>query len=190
VDRFILMRIGFLLVCAITLGYAALHFWRRRNGNDPMDSGAGFRPRIGFSRLDGMVSLSLLLENNSREYVWAEEIEIFLSGLRADQQTADSSLHEIQKIRQMVRPGDTLPISLCEVIYKAAGDPQRKYSCLLSSVLRYRIGEKQFEKTMENHKLQMMGLTASSARRERKPGPLFEVQVKSGEVPAVAAKHK
>jgi hypothetical protein len=184
------MRISFFLACAIALGYAVVHFWRRRNVPDRMDKSAGFRPRIGFSRLDGMVSLSLLLENGSKENVWAEEIEIFLSGLSADQQTAEPSFHEVQKIRQMVRSGDTLPISLCEVIYKAAGDPQRKYSCVLSSVLRYRIGEQRLEKKMENYRLRMMGLTASSVHTERKPVPPFEVQEKPQDFPAVATRLK
>jgi hypothetical protein len=83
-----------------------------------------------------------------------------------------------------------LPISLSQVIYKAAGDPQRKYSCVLSSVLRYRIGEEQFEKQMENYRLQMLGLTASSIQRERKPVPPFQPLEKSPAVPAAAAELK
>ena len=81
-------------------------------------------------------------------------------------------------------------LASAEVIYKAAGDPQRKYSCVLSSVLRYRIGEERFEKKMENYRLQMIGLTASGIHRERKPVPPFQTQDKSQDVPAVAAKLK
>jgi hypothetical protein len=87
----------------------------------------------------------------------------------------------------MVASGDMLPISLSQVIYKAAGDPQRKYSCVLSSVLRYRIGEERFEKKMENYRLQMLGLTASSVQRERKPVPPFQPLDGSPDVPAIAA---
>jgi hypothetical protein len=186
----IIMRELFLIVFAIVLGYTVLRFWRRRNVPDPMDRSDGFRPRIGFTRLDGMESLSLLLANRSKEYVWAEEIEIFLSSLSADQQTTEPTCREIQKIRQMVRSGDMLPISLSEVIYKAAGDPQRKYSCVLSSVLRYRIGEGRFEKKMENYRLRMMGLTASDIHRERKPVQPFQVQEKSKNVPAIPVNSK
>ena len=189
-DRFTIMLISLMIVCAVALGYAVLHFWRRRNNPERMENGAGFRPRIGFSRLDGMESLSLLLENRSSENIWAEEIELFLSDLTAQDQTADASFREVQKIRQMVRSGDTLPVSLCEVIYKAAGDPQRRYSCVMSSVLRYRIEEQQLEKTLETCRVRMMGLTASSVHRERKPVPAFEVQAKTPDVPAVATKHK
>jgi hypothetical protein len=186
----IIMRAAFLLVFVIALGYTVLRFWRRRNSPDPTDRSAGFRPRLGFTRLDGMASLSLLLANESKKYVWAEEIEIFLSGLIAEEQTAEPTCHEIQKIRQTVRSGDMLPISLCGVIYKAAGDPQRKYSCVLSSVLRYRIGEEQFEKNMENYRLLMIGLTASGVQRERKPVQPFQTQEKSQDAPAVAVRLK
>jgi hypothetical protein len=183
----IIIRATFLLVFAAALGYTVARFWRRRNAPDPMDRSAGFRPSIGYTRLDGMVSLSLLLANGSKRNVWAEEIEIFLSGLSAEEQTAQPSFHEIQTIRQMVPAGDTPPISLSEVIYKAAGDPQREYTCILSSVLRYRIGEEQFEKTMENYRLQMLGLTAAGIQRERKPIPPFQPLDKSQDVPEVAS---
>lgn len=186
----IIMRVTLLLVFATALGYAMLRFWRRRNAPDPTDRSAGFRPSIGFTRLDGMESLSLLLANGCKKTVWAEEIEIFISDLRAEEQTSKPSFHEIQKIRQMVASGDMPPISLSQVIYRAAGDPQRKYSCVLSSVLRYRIGEDRFEKKMENYRLQMLGLTASGIHRERKPVPPFQPLDKSQDVPAVASGRK
>jgi hypothetical protein len=186
----ILVRAIFLLVFAIALGYAVVRVWRRRNGRDAMDGKSGFRPQIGFTRLDGMVSLSLLLENESDTYVWVEEIEIFLSGLRAEEQATEPSFRGIQKIRQLVHSGDTLPISLCETIYKAAGDPQRNHSCVMSSVLRYRIGEEQFEKNMENYRLRMIGLTVSSIHRERKPVQTFQIHEGSQGVPAMAMKLK
>lgn len=189
-DLTTIVRATFVLVFVVVAGYSALRIWRLRDGPDSMDRTEGFRPRIVFTRLDGMSSLSILLENRSRNYVWVEEIEIFLSGLMAEAQTAEPSCHEIQKIRQMVPPDDTMPISLSEVIYKAAGNPQRKYSCVLSSVLRCRIDENQFEKKMENYRLQMMGLTASSIHRERKPIPPYQPQKKSQDVPELETKHK
>jgi hypothetical protein len=190
VDRVIFMRITFLLAFAIALGYAVLRLWRRRNVPDPTDKSTGFRPRIGFTRLDGMESLSLLLANGSKTYVWAEEIEIFLTDLIANEQTAEPSYREIHKIRQMVGPRDMLPISLAEVIYKAAGDPQRKYSCILSSVLRYRIEEERLEKNLENYRVRMIGLTASGIHRERKPVQPIQTQDKSKDEHALATKPK
>jgi hypothetical protein len=190
VDRIIVLRATFSLVFAIALGYTALRIWRQWNVRDPRDRSRGFQPRVGFTRLDGMVSLSLLLANRSETHVWAEEIEIFLSGLSAEEQTAEPSCRGIQKIHQMVSPGDTVPISLAEVIYKAAGDPQRRYSCVLSSVLRYRIGEKRLEKRMENYRIQMIGLTAARIDRERKPVQPVQTQDKSLDVSAVATRSK
>jgi hypothetical protein len=186
----IILRATILLAVTTGLGFAALRIWRQRNRLDAADKYRGFRPRIGFTRLDGMASLSLLLANESDSHVWAEEIEIFLSGLTAEEQTAQPSCREIQKIRQTVRSGDMLPISLCGVIYKAAGDPQRKYTCVMSSVLRYRIGDELFEKNMENFKLRMVGLTVSNIHRERKPVPPVQTQEKSHAVPAMAMKLK
>jgi hypothetical protein len=186
----IILRATVLLAVTIGLGYAALRLWRHRNRSEAADKYRGFRPRIGFTRLDGMASLSLLLANDSDRHVWAEEIEIFLSSLTAEEQTAEPSCREIQKIRQTVRSGDMLPISLCEAIYKAAGDPQRKYTCVMSSVLRYRIGEESFERNMENFTVRMVGLTVSSIHRKRKPVPAVQSRENSHAVPAMAMKLK
>jgi len=188
------MRATVSLVFVIVLGCSLWRFWRGRRGAPGKDQNAGFRPHIGFTKLDGMQSLALLLENNSPRDAWAEEIEIFLSDLRAEEQPAKPTLHQIHKIRQLVPSEDLLPISLCEAIYRAAGDPQLRYSCVLSSVLRYRIGGRQFEKKMETYKVEMLGLTFSEMRRERKPVQSFSPEGKSPEhssdAPALANRLK
>ncbi len=173
----------------LALGYIASRYWSRSHAADPTDRSAGFRPSIGFSHFDGMESLSLLLANKSGKDVWVEELEILLSQLSAEQQTAEPSSHEIQKIRQLVPSGDISPISLAQAIYKAAGAPQRNYSCVLSSILRFRIGEERFEKPMENYRVRMLGLTAVGLQRERKPVPL-EAAPKPQETPELATKLK
>ena len=150
------------------------------------DSGIDFRPSIGFTRLDGWASLALLLENKSEGNVWTEEIEVVLSELLANDQTSEASLREIQKIRQTVRPRDMLPVSLVETIYLAAGKPQRKYSCVMSSVVRYRSGEEWFEKEMQPYRLKMAGLTVVSNHRERWEKSGLKPQVKPQE-PQIAA---
>ena len=180
-----------LVVVALASTYALAVLRRGKTGGGAPDELMGFRPRIGFTRLDGMVSLSLLLDNESSEHVWAEEIEIYLSDLRAEQQASEAPCRGTRKIRQVVRSGDMLPISLCEAIYLAAGNPQRKYSCALSSVLRYRIGEKSFEKQLDNYRIRMAGLTASGIHRERKPVPSIPARDESRDaVPAMAGKLK
>ena len=88
----------------------------------------------------------------------------------------------------MVSSGDTLPISLAEVIYKAAGEPQRKYSSLLFSVLRYRVGEEWFEKELEACRIQMLGLTVSDVRRERKPSRKLPIPEKQKEIATIETK--
>jgi len=181
------MCIAFFLAFAIALGYAVFRIWRLRNAPDPADRSKGFRPRIGFTRLDGMTSLALLLSNNSDEDVWVEELEIFLTQLEALDQAAEPSCQGIQKIRQMVRADDMLPISLSEAIYKAAGDPQRSYSCMLSAVLRFRIGTDSFEKNMGSYRIQMLGLTASNVHRERKAVRAIRTPNEPPDIPAIAA---
>lgn len=187
------MRATVSFVFAIVLGYSLWRFWRGRMSAAPNDWSEGFRPYIGFTELDGMQSLALLLENGSPNDIWAEEIEIFLSDLHAEQQTAEPTLHRTQKIRQSVLPDDVLPVSLCETIYKAAGDPQLRYSCVLSSVLRYRVGERQLEKKMQTYKVEMLGLTFSSMRRERKPAhalPSIQPEKQSRDTSVLTAKLK
>jgi len=176
------------LALAIAFCYFALRRWGGGSGTDSLDRSSGFRPCIGFTRLDGMKSLSLLLPNETQTHVWAEEIEIFLTELVADDQTADPSFHGTQKIRQMIPPGDLLPISLAEVIYKAAGDPQRKHSSILSSVVRYRIGEKWFEKNLETYRIQMNGLTASGVQKVRRSAQLSQTHSESVDTPVMAGK--
>jgi hypothetical protein len=186
----IAFRVLLLLLLIGALAYFALRIWRREKNRWKRDTGVDFRPSIGFTRLDGWASLALLLVNKSNSNVWAEEIEIALTDLIANEQTSDVSGHEIHKIRQTVRPLDMLPISLMETIYKAAGKPQRKYSCVMSAIVRYRAGEEWFEKPMRPSRLKMAGLTVASSRRERWTKSEFKPQDKSRDRQTMGAKSK
>ncbi len=157
-----------LLASAGAVAYFAMRF--RRGKSDPRVrvKEFDFRPSIGFARQDGWKSVALLLKNEADVPVWAEEIEIGLTGLVATRQASEPSCHEVLKIRQNVRPHDLLPLSLVETIYQAAGRPQRRYSCVLSSIVRYRVGEKWFEEPMQSYQLKMKGLTVANIRHERK----------------------
>lgn len=185
-----LIRVIFLLVIVALAVYAAVRMRRKSGAAEARDKRGNLRPGIGFTRLDGMQSLSLLLDNPSEMHVWVEEIEIFLSTLKAERQTAEASCHEILKIRQTVRRGDMLPVSLAEVIYKAAGDPQRRHSCVLSSLLRYRVGEEWFERKMDNFRIQMIGLKAADVHRERKPVAPLSTPPAPHAMPAMQIKAK
>jgi hypothetical protein len=173
---FIVLRWIVPLVIVVVLGGLVIVLKRQRSAPRSKNSSDGFRPEIGFTRLDGMASLALLLANRSKGFVWVEEIEIFLSDLSANEQVTEPLCRETLKIRQMIRPRDTVPISLAASVYKAAGEPQRRYSCVLSSVVRYRIGEKCVQHKMEAYRIRMIGLIASRARPERDfvPAPLAQ----------------
>jgi hypothetical protein len=185
-----IIRVLAALLFVSVLVYFALQTWSRRRNRGVKHTGIDFRPSIGFTRLDGWASLALLLKNDSDRNVWAEEIEIVLTDLIVNDQTSEASRHEVQKIHQNIQPLDMLPISLVETIYKAAGKPQRKYSCLMSALVRYRVGEKWFEEPMPPHRLRMAGLTVVSNRRERWAKSEFKPQDHSRDPEMVSTKSK
>jgi hypothetical protein len=184
------MRVLAALLFVSVLAYFAMQTWRRRRNRGARHTGVDFRPSIGFTRLDGWASLALLLRNDSDRNVWAEEIEIVLTDLIVNDQTCEASGHEVQKIHQAIQPVDMLPISLMETIYKAAGKPQRNYSCLMSAIVRYRVGEKWFEKPMPPYRLRMAGLTVVSNRRERWTKSEFKPQDNSRDPQMASTKSK
>jgi hypothetical protein len=174
------------LLLAEVLFYFALRIWRATRKR-ASHSGAEFHPTIGFARQDAFKSIAVLLFNKSDDSVWTEEIEIVLTELVADQQATTATCHEVHKIRQAVPARDMLPISLVETIYNAAGRPQLRYSCVMSSVVRYRVGEERFEEPMKIYRLKMAGLTVSGARQDRKGGHKFKPQGKPQDLQATAS---
>jgi hypothetical protein len=190
VNLLITLRFFLILVSAGALTYFIFRIWRRKNRLQTEETGVDFRPTIGFTPLDGCRSLAVLLLNKSDSNVWAEEIEVMLSDLRAYDQTSEASCREVLKIHQTIRPPDMLPVSLVETIYKAAGGPQRRYSCVMSSIVRYRAGEEWFEKAMQPHKLNMAGLTLVSCQRQRWNNAELKTQDESEDSKLVGAKSK
>jgi len=187
VDWFIDIRVVVVLLLTGGLIYFALRIWHRDRPLGRKEKDFDFYPEIGFSRLDGWKSVALLLDNKSDEAVWTEEIEIALTGLVANQQASDATCHEIQKVHQTVRGRDLLPVSLVETIYRAAGKPQRKYSCVMSSIVRYRVGEKWYEDPMKAYRLRMIGLTVAGIRREHKTVHQFKPRNESQNLQSVDA---
>jgi hypothetical protein len=162
-----------LVILAGVILYLAIRIWRVRIQARTRRWGVAFQLSIGFAWQDGFKSVALLLLNQSREHVWVEEIEIGLTQLEANDQTAEATC---RKIRQSVSPRENLPISLVETIYNAAGRPQRRYSCRLSSIVRFRVGPQLFEEPLPTYSLQMLGLTVSKIRRECGPGYQFRAR--------------
>ena len=187
----------FLSICAslvvagiAALVYCAVRIWTYKSEGGANDTGVDFRPSIGFTHMDGWACLALLMVNKSEQNVWAEEIEIVLTDLIADDQTSEATYREIQNVRQAVQPRDMLPISLMETIYRAAGKPQTKYSCVMSTVLRYRADEKWFERPLQPYRLKLAGLTVVSNRRERWTKSEFKPKEKSLDPQPVSTKSK
>ena len=186
----ILVCVSLGLVGMAALAYFAVRIWRHKSNGSANDTGIDFRPSIGFTHMDGWASLALLMVNKSERNVWAEEIEIVLTDLVADDQTYEATYREIQSIRQAVQPQDMLPISLVETIYRAAGKPQTKYSCVMSAIVRFRAGEKWFERPLQPYRLKMAGLTIVSNHRERWTKSEFKPQEKSPDPQSVSTKSK
>ena len=178
------------LLLAGALLYSAMRVWDRKALSRKRRLGVDFRPSIGFARQDSFQSVALLLANKSTAHVWTEEVEIALTDLRANQQTSEATCREVCKIRQSVSPHDMQPISLVETIYTAAGKPQREYSCMLSSVVRFRVGEDWREEIMDTYRLNMIGLTVSSIHRERKPSYDFKTPGKPQDLNTVSTNAK
>lgn len=189
-NQFITWRFFSILMLAGAPTYFILRSWRHKSGQQTRDTGVDFRPTIGFTPLDGCKSLAVLLLNKSDGNVWAEEIEVVLTDLRANDQSSEASCREVLKIHQTIRPPDMLPVSLMETIYKAAGGPQRRYSCVMSSIVRYRAGEEWFEKPMQPYKLNLAGLTLVSCQRQRWNKAEMNAQEESENSKLVGAKSK
>lgn len=149
------------------LAYLALRSRKRTRDNTTSDAGADVRPSVGLTYLDGAASIALTVLNQSDSRVWIEEIEFSLTELVATEQATNASCNETLKIRQVVPAFDLVEVSLVEIIYKAAGEPQLRYSCILSSIVRFRIGEDWYERPMQPCRLKMAGLRVFSNRRER-----------------------
>jgi hypothetical protein len=174
-----IFRFAVIFVVISALAYFIRRTRKNKRDRATEESGVDFRPSIGFTRLDGWASLAILLANESESSVFVEEIEIVLAELIAEDQTSDATCQNIQKIRQTVPPKDMLPFSLVQGIYEAAGRPQRKYSCVMSSSIRYRVGEEWFERAMEPYRLKMAGLTVAHNHREPWTKSKFKRQEKA-----------
>lgn len=111
-------------------------------------------------------SLNLVLANESRVEIWAEEATVDLIDVETDGETY-SPAQATLRIREPIAPSETLHISLIDTVYNAAGRPQGVYSCSLATVLRYRTGgaDEQFEQALPPYRAKMIALIPISLRR-------------------------
>jgi hypothetical protein len=156
------------LICALRRVYEALNrslqFPRRATLHTPGRRMAGLT--IALDKVAG--SLNLVIVNRSRIDIWAEEAKVALSDLETDGKAPTPATHTILTIRRYVTPSETLRVNLADTVYKAAGRPRAMYSCLVSTVIRYRTDEsdqQQFEQTLPSYRAKMISLVPISLRR-------------------------
>jgi hypothetical protein len=141
--------------------------WWRKTRTESEYIENDFAPKLRINRYDDRVILELLLVNGSSVTAWVEEAKVVLTDLEVIWQTSIPTGQARREIRQNVRANETLALDLARAIYYAAGRPQGTYSCLVCIDVRYRIGDKWFNKTLETYKMEMFGLNARGLRRSR-----------------------
>ena len=141
-------------------------WWRKTN------SGSGqapkqFRPDLTINRNHGWTSLELLLVNNTSMTIWVEEALVTMIDLDTSWQTSIPTGRATLAVRQNIRAGESLELSLAQTIYEAGGRPQGGYSCLISANVWYRVGDECFHKILDTFQVKMTGLKPRSLRRLR-----------------------
>lgn len=141
--------------------------WRQKDKLESKSGQIKFAPKLLITRAKGWVNLELLLANRSSWTVWVEEATVVLADLKAIWQSEDAAGEARHEIRQNVGANDSLSVSLAAAIYNAAGRPQGKYSCLVSTGVRYRVFDEWSDVKLETSRVEMAGLVPvrlSSAR--------------------------
>ena len=141
--------------------------WWRKTRNESGHIEIDFAPKLRINRDDGGASLDLLLVNNAEMTVWVEEATVVLTDLDATWQTSIPTGQANHEIRQIVRANESLELSLAGAIYDAAGRAEGRYSCFMVVVVRCRVGEEWFSKTLDTYRVEMTGLKARSLHRSR-----------------------
>jgi hypothetical protein len=141
--------------------------WRRKNRPESKSAQIKFAPQLILRRKDGWKYLELLLVNGSSWTVWVEEAGIVLANLRAILQTEIAAGEARCEILQNVGPNEKLGVSLAEAVDNAAGRPQGKYSCLVTTNVRYRVFEEWCDVKLETCRVEMAGLLAVGLSRAR-----------------------
>jgi len=141
--------------------------WRNKNKGDSKSAQIRFEPKLGMARDDGWVYLILFLVNRSSWPVWVEEASVVLTEVDAIWQTSLPTGCAKYQILQQVAPKDTLGVSLARTIYDAAGRPQERYSCFVSTSVRYRVFGEWCNAKLDTYRLEMAALTVLSLRSAR-----------------------
>jgi hypothetical protein len=142
-----------------------LRRWRKSKPERDLAS-VDFSAQLKLFHDDGWVSLELLLINRSDTTVWVEDATVALSDLEANWQTANPGQAR-HRIRQNVGPLDMLRVSLAGAIYDAAGRPQDTYSCIVHTVVHYRLFDEWCKADVKSCRIEMAALTVVNLLRPR-----------------------
>jgi hypothetical protein len=149
-------------VCGIILQYL------RRKGCNSSDIQIYLRPAERIRTFGGWASLELHLVNQSAFTLWLEDAKLVTTDLDANFQTAIAIGQVTHRIRQAVRPNETLSMSIIGSLYDAAGRPQGPYSFLVVGTVHYRIGEDWAQSNILPHRIEMAALSVRRLRRIRR----------------------
>jgi hypothetical protein len=141
--------------------------WRRKTRTESEHIEIKFASQLRINRLDGGVSLNLLLVNDACVTVWVEEAMVVLADLDAIWQISIPIGQARHEIRQNIRANESVELSLVRAIYDAAGRPQGRYSCLIWVDVRFRVREEWLNKTLDSYKVEMTALKVLGLRRSR-----------------------
>jgi len=144
-----------LIICGMFLYYLR-HKWR-------IASDAHIKvylsPVDRISAFHGWSILELAVLNRSNVTLWIDRANLILTDIDAQFQTVVPVGHETALIRYALPPGESIPISLNQCLYKAAGNPQGWYSFNLSGAVTYQIEEDWARVTIRPRRIEMTALS-------------------------------
>jgi len=126
---------------------------------------SGIRSSLELTPQDGWSLLNLAVVNHHDTKVWVERAVLTLTELNANMPSGPASGSGAVEIREFIRSGESLCVSLIEAVYNAAGKPQGAYSFLIRCTTRYRLGEEWLESESPVFKVEMVRLSGTRVRR-------------------------
>jgi hypothetical protein len=116
---------------------------------------------------DGWRLLNLAVVNRYDAKVWVERVAFVLTNLDADMQSGPASSSGALDVREFVRSGEALRVSVIEAVYNAAGKPQGVYTFRFSAAVSYRLGDAWLDSETPAYQVEMVRLSSMRLRRVR-----------------------
>lgn len=153
-----------IVVAILSIVWLALKVWRDNRG---LDSEVNLKADLHVSKDQGWTFFNLLLVNGCRMNVAVVDATFTISGLVAQFQASPAATETTFKIRRIVKPGAALGVDLVEHFYNAAGRPQRSYTFVVATTVRYRARGKVVEQALPLYRVKMFALSANRLWRVR-----------------------